>query len=102
MVSEDCSWFIYRNVFRVAGIIREFIAVRKTSTHTLIYVPDYQLVIVATTGKLKAVWAPFETTNLLFMPFKSANQTIRHSNVVVENHRIKRPTTEHIWTVPCQ
>jgi hypothetical protein len=62
--------------------------------------PYHELVVIASGSKLLLIWAPFESTNLLFVTFKLSKEFLLGSWVSVKDTLISRSTTEE-RVIPC-
>ena len=102
MIPKDCFWTIDWNILVGIGVLRESDLIRETSSHTLIDIPDNQLIIVPTTCELCPVRAPFQPAHFLLMSFKPAYEAVSHAHVVVKDLRVQRSTAEHVGTVPSE
>ena len=102
VLSKNCAGTVHRHVFEGICILRERVVAGKAATHALVQVPNAELVVVPSTSELGAVRTPFEPANFLLMTFKSTNKTVSHSDIVMKNLGVERPTAEHIWSVPSQ
>lgn len=63
-------------------------------------VPDQQLIIIASRGKLLLVGTPLEATNLLFMSFQFCKEIIFHSEIPMQDALVAGPRTKHV-IIPC-
>jgi hypothetical protein len=57
----------------------------RQASHSVIYVPNAEQVIITSTGKLLPIWTPFQSTDFLSMSFIGTNHALLywHADIVI-------------------
>lgn len=61
-------------------------------------IPNKQLAVAATRGKLSSIWAPFQSTHVAHVPLEPQHEVLRRSGVAVQYAPITSTAAEKLST----
>jgi hypothetical protein len=85
MIGEAKLWLRYNGSHIIQGV-------HAITSHSCINIPNAEQIIIAATGQLLSIGAPFQPAHLLPMSLICANDALisRYANVVIMNERVDR------------